>query len=104
MDFKAVSIVVLLFLSLSLFFLASSRITRKEKSFDDIVRSAENGKEDYLRLTPKENLDICDLLGATYGCDSKLGASTCRLKKDVTYIIRAHPVESGVCLNVTEVS
>jgi hypothetical protein len=103
MDFKVVGTVVVVLLSLGLLLLATSRLTKKEKSFSDIISSAENGREDYLQLTPEEDMNLCDFLEARAGCDSELGVEpSCRLQKGISYIIRAYPVEAGVCLNVTE--
>lgn len=96
--------VVTVLIALSLFYMATSRLTRKEKGFEEIVAAAENGREDFIIFSPEQDMDLCSFLGADLGCYSDLGVDPyCKIMKDFTYMIRAHPVPSGVCVNVTEV-
>jgi hypothetical protein len=107
MDFDAVGTVVAILMILGLTALAFSRIRSgaEEKDLGDIVESARNGQEDFIRLTAPSDMDICWQLGASAGCDSELGVEPwCKLYRDTDYIIRAEPTEEGVCITVEEVS
>lgn len=104
MEFKAIVTVVFMLLSLGLLSLAIWKARfPEEKTLNDIVESARNGRTDFISLTPPEDFNICLSLGGGPGCgDWDVGVEeSCILEKDVRHIVRAYPFENKVCVNVT---
>jgi len=101
-----VGTVLALLVGLSVMVTIASKFGRAEgkKTLESIVESAAEGEDDYLRLTPEINMDVCAQIDGELGCHNPLGVEPyCKIREGSTYRIHAFPTPTGICLNVTKV-
>lgn len=107
MEFKIVGIIgtlIFLMASILVFQMMNSKLGKSDRTVRDVLNSALSGTEDSVHHSPDFNYDICEYLGATYGCENELGAEgECYLRKGNRYLVTASPSAAGVCLKIEEV-
>lgn len=107
MEFKAAATVVFLLLSLLLMgWMLSKAAQPEEKTIRGIVKTAEEGGEDFVFLTPPQEFDVCEYLGGEPGCgEAEVGVEGgCVMEKEVRHLVRAYPAGENVCVNITVMS